>query len=274
MIPLGIHTGIPEAAYRADPGINWSVLKLMDVPSKAKAAMAGVFKETKALRVGRVFHARVLEPQTFAAMWVRDRSKEFDRRLKTGKEAWADWVNSVGDTTTIVRPDEWDEAMTLADAALEHPEIASMLDAPGGKEVTVIADMEGVRCKARIDLMCSCGSGYTCVVDLKTTKNARPEPTGFGAEVSRYLYHCQAAYYLAILKAAAGESYRRWLWAAVEKEKPHLVSVVEASAEMLDAGERVWQERMQAFKECTASGEWRGYDTSCVVLDLPAWDRS
>ena len=80
MLTAGLHAGVPEADYRADPGLNASIIKhgLGEGGSLAamRWAMDNPKEPTDAMDLGTLLHALVLEPDTFpdrVAIWDGDK---------------------------------------------------------------------------------------------------------------------------------------------------------------------------------------------------------
>jgi hypothetical protein len=72
---IGRHASVPEADYFAMPAVNSSVLKHMGrsaLHCKADMSRSGDRPDTEAQKVGRLIHCAVLEPERFAADYVRE----------------------------------------------------------------------------------------------------------------------------------------------------------------------------------------------------------
>lgn len=105
------------------------------------------------------------------------------------------------------------------------------------------------------------------LVDLKTAVSSQPE--AFRRQALRFGYHAQAALYLEALETIGepvpeGEAYI----IAVEKTRPHPVTVLRVEADALELGRkmiRLWMERLLA---CERANDWPGYVLPPAVASL------
>lgn len=255
----GVYFGIPADVYHAWPYVSASKLKRMAV-SAAKAYHHEKYPDsgdTDAKRFGRAAHTAVLEPEVFHRLYVI--APEGNKQKKVVKEAWAEAEKLAKAKGTLLLPrTDYDLCVRLR-GRCERDELAGpMLTGRGKNEVSVVweDDATGLTCKARIDRLCA-WKGFTCHVDLKTTKDA--SPIGYPWECKRYKYHWSAAFYLHgcdVLKPGR----RRFLHIAVEKVQPYDLGVYEIDEGdhqlSLDAGWNACREQLSRWKECVDSGIW------------------
>lgn len=266
MMDTGIYRGVPYEVYASWPGVRASTLTRMDVPARARAAMLVAQKPTPALVFGTHFHTFLLEPERFEREVIED--PECDRRTKEGKATWAAFEAMHAGKDVVPAPDM--AAMRgMLQAIREHRTASELLSAPGDNEVCVVWDDQetGLRCKARLDRVCS-WFGYTVVVDLKTAQSI--SDSGFSRAIANYDYHTRAAHYLAGLDALAPGA-RRFMWIACEKEVPYLVRVFEPTAETLERGRARWSTLLDTYAECESTGVWPGYPDVVTPIELPRW---
>lgn len=99
---------------------------------------------------------------------------------------------------------------------------------PARSELTAIAEIDGVMCRAMIDYAPE--DPRLPLWDLKSTTDASPEAVM--RHVMTYGYDIQAAHYTEVWKAATGEE-RRFRFVFVEKDAPHECCVIELSSETM-----------------------------------------
>lgn len=107
-------------------------------------------------------------------------------------------------------------------------------------------------------------SRYT--VDLKSAMSSEPE--AFKRQARRLFYHCQAELYGTAMEAVGEGRPADAFVIAVEKSRPHPVTIFRFTAEMLDVARktnRLWIERLLA---CEAANHWPPYAPAPAVIDL------
>jgi hypothetical protein len=156
-----------------------------------------------------------------------------------------------------------------------HPAAETLLTAgEGAEELTVLwsYEPEGVRCKSRIDRFAIHPELGPIVVDLKTTRTAKPgtTPRTFGYKAAKYGYHRQAAFYSRAL-AAHGVPVEHYFLVAVEKSEPHDVVVSEVKRDALTLGDDEVVKGLREYSGCLEHDHWPGYRRTVEPLELPAW---
>lgn len=147
------------------------------------------------------------------------------------------------------------KAHAMAAAVRENAQAAELL-AEGRPEVSMYwtDPATWVRLRSRPDWVIE--SGPLTFVDIKTTKSADPQL--FRASASSIGYHQQAAWYIDGARDRLGET-PRFLFIAMEKESPHLVSVHEFTAEDIEIGRQLNRLAIDIYAACTAEDYWPGY---------------
>jgi len=221
----GVFLKLPEAEYRAFPGLNASLLKnptaaemwhSMTAPPEDKW---GTESECAKWTVGTLVHWAVLEPWRFA---------DFDQhiaisptkglatdRAKRVREAYPDKL--------VVSPEHIELALKCRQALEMNDVVRLMLEPPGGREVSLFCwdkSLESWR-KARFDFI-PFESDY--LLDVKTT--AFPPPQ-FPKEARKLGYHFQAQWYLDTWEMLTGERRRWFRWVVVNKSEPFMSQVWE-----------------------------------------------
>lgn len=256
---------LPREDYDRIDAVNWSRLKAMlRSPAHYRHGLLAKHVDTDAKKRGRAVHLAILEPDRFQAecvVWTEGPRK--------GK-AWAKFSAANADRE-ILTEKEHDLCLQLS-AAVRGSADAMRYLTGGHAEATMRWALEsparealdGWRfdCKGRVDYVAA------AIADVKSTKDA--SPAGFGREVWRYQYHCQAAFYADGHEAATGVRLP-FVLIAVETEPPHVVQVYRISDEILDLGREAYRACLDRLAFCKREGDWSGYATGEELLALPRW---
>ena len=264
-IPTGRWRGIPDTVYHRLPGLSASGAKLLvppSCPAKYKANRDNPPPSNAVFDLGKAVHKLVLgEGEPLQIIDAKDwRSKAAS---EARNEAYAAGVIPilVGDFAQI---------KAMSDAVLAHPVAGKLIDdSVGEAEVSLLADDPdtGVRLKARPDWSTE-RDGRLWLVDLKTTQTA--EPRAFAKRAADYRYHLQAAWYVQVA-ALLVDPCAAFVFVAVEKEPPYLVSVTEWDGEAMTEGARLMREAIKTYALCKESDFWSGYPEGITPMYLPRW---
>lgn len=248
--------------YNIYPAIRKTELDYIhQSPAHYKVYKENGRKETDALRWGHLFHTYILEPELFEQEYA---VLEESIKLNTtaGKNAWTNWVDANPGKTAVNRPDM--EILELMKKSIyDHPLAKNALSG-GIAESTLIWEHDGIKCKARPDYITTSG----LIVDLKTTKDARPK--GFAKDCADYRYHVQSAFYTEGYYQVHGEYPAGFLFVAIEKEKPYAVALYTAD-QIMDQGYREFMEDLRVYKECLETDAWPAYPPESRSIILPRW---
>lgn len=193
-----------------------------------------------------------------------------DRRTNAYKDAAGD-ARKAG-VIPILRK-EYAKAEAMAVRLFEHP-VAGPLLLEGESEVSAFAKdrSTGVLRKARADKLHADG----LIVDLKTTAtSALPAWWALGRTSKNLGYHVSAAHYIDTFESA-GQPVPGFVHIFVEKDPPHLVSVVELDEFALAEGRDRVAHGLEVFRDCTASGiwpDWTDYPDPITRVGLPGITR-
>lgn len=260
--------GIPHEEYLALPGINASGLKeVVRSPAHYKAMADGEVEntDTPAKALGRAVHMAILEPERFEAS-VKPRPA-VDRRSAEGKAAHAvveDRARELG--VELLDARDYETCLRMRDKVHAVPFLANLLS-KGKREATLLYhdDRFKTDCKVRPDFI----SAKNIIVDLKTTLDARPKP--FARDIEKYLYHLQAAHYL-----AGGEFSGLWradafVFLAIEKKPPYEIGIYVAGPATIALGHQWRGHAMEQYMMAVNSGVWPGYPRKAITLEVPPW---
>lgn len=266
-VPVGLHEGVPYAVYDQWPAARHSVLRLFNrTPAHAREAIEHPPEETRALIVGHAIHLAILEPERFAREYVA--APKVDRRTTIGKARWSDFqAANIG--KHVLDAEEHACARRCRESVWAHPTARELLEGQGKNEVSALwADIEtGQPCKARIDRLTAL-SGWSVIVDVKSTENAGPR--AFGRDIFRYSYHQQGGFYLDGCDALAPRE-RKVIFVAVEKEPPCAVAVYELEQDAIDLGRDEYRKHLAEYARCIETGRWPGYPDGIGYISLPPW---
>ncbi len=260
----GLYPSMPFADYlgvvAASKSLLWTIHE--QSPAHAFARMNGATKDTPALRIGRLVHTAVLEPDTWSSGYVR--GPDGDYRTKKVKEALVALEGEHPDAE-ILKPDDFDLCMSIRDAVAAHPKGRRLIE--GRAEVSMVWDDPdtGVRCKGRADLL---SDRAPAVVDLKTAADA--SPAAFSRAIANLGYHIQGAHYLEG-SCELGHHAEHFVFVVVEKAEPFAVACYELSAAALGLGADIRRDLLCRWRDCMETGDWPGYSAGVPQIDLPAW---
>jgi len=248
-----------RAEYDGLSRVNFSTLKAFDrSPLHYRHALAERSPDTAARKLGRATHVAVLEPDRFkedVVCW-----REGTRRGK----AW-DAYREAHAGQEILTAKEMETCLAIAKSVRGNPEAMRYLKA-GRAEVTALWNdaVSGWPCRGRLDWIANVGA----LADLKTTKDA--SLSGFVRQAWTSLYHAQGAMYQDAVFAATGERLP-FIILAVENVAPYCCQVYALGQDAIDAGRKAYRGWLARLTECRLSGEWPGYATGPVELQVPRW---
>ena len=250
---------MPRETYEAQRArANFSTLKhFAKSPAHYRHAVDSPGREdTPAMKLGRVAHLAILEPEKCA-----DGCVIWDGGTRRGK-AWDAFVEAnVG--REILTADEAAACLGMARAVRADREAMRYLDDGAAETTALWQDAESGRlCRGRMDWLASCGAS----VDLKTTVDGSPGAFGRAAWTGHY--HSQGAFYTDAIHAATGERFRHVL-IVVEKKPPYVVQVYVVPQHAIDAGRASYRGWLRRLDECERAGRWPGYADGLSDLVIP-----
>jgi len=262
-MPLIKQDGLHELRredYDSIERVNYSSLKLIArSPAHYRHGLLEERADTDALRMGRVTHLAVLEPERFRSL-----ISVWDGGRRAGKD-W-DKFTEQNQGRELLTIEEHKLCLALQQAV--RNDACSMRYISGGKpEVTILwTAMVGgqeVACKGRVDF-----DTDEAIVDLKTTRNA--EPGAFGRQSFGLHYHVQAAWYVDGYARAVGIG-KPYVIVAVEKTPPHIVQVYRVPERHLELGREEYSAWLDRLVWCREHSRWPGYADDELELELPRW---
>lgn len=172
---------------------------------------------TDAMRFGSLYHAFLLEPDTFKSDHVQGPE---DRRGKKG-DTWRELEEKHG-ASRIYKPKELEQMEAMRRAMMDHyPKSYGLLTSDNPRELTVVAHHpeSGLLIKARIDIAVL---EPKWIGDLKTTSDVTPNT--FRYSVKKYGYDFQSGFYVLACQLTEGlEMINNFVIIAQEKSEPYAV---------------------------------------------------
>jgi hypothetical protein len=257
---------LSDEEYFADPVPDGSlsstgVRLLLSAPAKFRWAQEHPEKPKRTFDIGHAAHQLVLGA---GPNLVRIDADEW--RTNAIKAVVAG-VREVG--AVPLKPADWDAVHAMADVLRQHP-LAPKLFTGGEPEQALIwrDQATGVMCRAKVDWLRPDG-----IVDYKSAAAADEEH--LRKTVHSFGYFIQDAFYRRGFRATHPGVEPFFVFVAQEKEAPYLVTVFQLTDRALAHGDRLCDEALRTYRDCTAAGVWPGYPTDEITdIDLPAWVRT
>lgn len=257
---------LPFDEYAAAPCINAGLLKKIDKTSlmHAKAMIDGkIIRDSDALDFGKSFHAMLLEgkqefvihPLTYPGDPIgkpKFPGQKIDKPWNWTANYCKDWAKE--QAKDILSHGESDDLMAMIESVRSDEMLASyMKDAK--TEVSIFAEQNGVKFKARIDTLPLTGA----IIDFKSTTNARPEK--FTRTIYDNGYFLQAAFYLDILNLC-GDKRKDFWFVGIEKTYPYAhctVSLFDEFSSFISAGRKRYKAALRLLLEAQKTNQWPAY---------------
>ena len=260
-----------QKEYRAHEGISSTDLKRMT----QSMAHYKYFhdnpedKDTPELQFGRVYHKYCLEPYDFDNEFVV--TPNIDRRTKSGKEAWNNFVlESKG--KEVISEVLFNTIDEMRKTLYATPFAKKLIYGEHEKSFFWTDEETGVECKCRPDSFGSVGNQPICV-DLKTCQCA--ETDRFMRSAIRLGYDIQAAHYCDGLENNLNKQFI-FVFVAQERKPPYAVNILQADEFFMRSGREVRNSLLETYNKCVEKEEWPAYmgfsdDMKIGSLSIPTW---
>ena len=278
--------------YCGLPGLNASTLAWgMKYAQHLKACLDGELKkESPALTFGRALHAKLLEPDVYLRDFTISTGcqaiiKSGDSKgMVCGNNAgwllngqWLCGLHAPKALKEISKPETncltmaEAERVELAAASVMRHKVVGLLRQRGGFEVTLRYELDGIKCKARLDKYIPATSGLPpIVIDLKKVAAGKAGSDSFAKSIVDYDYCFKAAWYVDAVHAVVGVK-PTFIWVVVEDEAPYGVNVIQADGSDLAIGRMQYRDCMAKYIHGMRTGEWPGYAQRIQVGGAPEW---
>lgn len=195
-------------------------------------------KATSAMGWGSMVDCLLTAPELFPREFVAkedcpDLSADGGFRSKAARE-WRDEVTESG--VTLIGAEAREKAEQAVERARNTPIVADVL-AGAAAQVMVRGDAAGIPTKSLLDLVPEHLDFDDCLADVKTTSANVINDDEIAAQVGRWRYHWQAAFYLHQWnRAHPDDKRRRFVFVWISSSPPYECRVDELSDMMLDEG--------------------------------------
>lgn len=253
---------LPDWDYHARAELSSTgARKLLDSPARFRHWADNPQPPKAAFDLGHAAHAKILGVGASIVVYP-DEHLTPSGNVST-KAATVEWEREQrANGLTPIGAGDARRVDAVAEAVLADAKARPILESIAGREVTLIADVDGVASRARFDLY-----DGTRGADLKTARDASPK--GFNRSVGAYGYHVQERWYRDVHKAETGTELASFPFIVVETAAPHLVGVYDLDFMWEDIATKQVKRARELYAACTTSGEWPGY--APITLTPPTW---
>lgn len=260
----GIIHGLDENEYHSHPALSSTGARLiLESPAKFKYRQDHPQPGKRDYDIGHAAHAKVLGIGSELVGYPEEHlTPSGNVSTKAATILWAEEQRAKG--LVPVSPSDIASVDAMAESVLAHPAARQLFEAPGERELSVFADIEGVPTRARLDAVVG-GIG----IDLKTTRKTA-DAEGFSRAAGDLGYHVQAAWYRAAM-SAVGAPLERFLFVVVEKDPPYLVGVNELDVIFQQMGDVAAGEARRRYRQGVETGNWPGYSDEIEMASPSAW---
>ncbi len=252
----GVYRDVPASIYHGWDALNQSSIKdILASPADYHHRQQQPRVQSDPMALGEAVHTLILEPARESEILV------CETKTRRGKAFEALRDDNPG--ACIVTLAQMDTARRMRDAVMADSGAVAMLE--GDREMSMVWDMDGVRCKARADVVRD-----RAVVDLKTARDV--SPATFQRDAFRkWLYNVQAAWYRIAKIEAMGGPTPGFFLVCVQSVAPHHVKLYDIGERAMQVGEALCRRALKTYRGCTAAGRWPGFDSSLQLLDMNDW---
>ena len=259
------------ASYMKDPLTYWAEY-ISDEPIKREPSTS--------MELGSLLHMRVLEPKRWASeihvASKDDPKKPTAAQLKAKKpsddtkeqiKAYKEFTKGVGDKRIISQEDGL-KVEKAYNSIMAHPIAGAYIKALEATEVTVLYNLNGLRCRSRLDGWIGKESRFgPTIIDLKTARHS--DATKFNYAVRDYMYDIQDYMYrYGAAKAFGLNRLPQFKFIAVEMCEPFHVGVYSLSENRLKSAAERLKHGMARLVESEQNNYYPDYnDNQEVVLD-------
>jgi hypothetical protein len=253
---------LPEQAYHARPELSSTgARRILDSPARFRYYQDHPEPSKASFDLGSAAHTKILGVGARTVIYP-DEHLTPSGNVSTSKAtvAWEQEQRAAG-LIPIGKRDA-DKVNAMAEAVLADTAARRILEKITGREVSIIADVEGVPSRARFDLFDGTSAG-----DLKTGRDA--SPSGFNRSVGAYGYHIQERWYRDVHTAETGQQLERFHFIVVESTAPHLVGVYDLDWMWEDVAKKKTAQARDLYRRCVEANSWPGY--GAATLTPPTW---
>lgn len=215
--------------------------------------------DTTALSFGRAAHAWVLGEPEWNKYFILSPYADFrTKEARTWREQ---------QTRTVVRQEQLDAVKAMADTILKTPLIQNAFQDGKAEQSLIWKDAEtGLWCKSRPDWL---PNALQYVPNYKTARSSRP--ADFARQAFSLGYHQGAALCIEGLRQVLGWKSPSYYFVAQEKAAPYVATLLVMREPDVEWGQLQNRRALRTLARCIDAGEWPGYATGAVEIEMPAW---
>lgn len=252
-------------------------------------------KETEATLLGSALHTLILEPGEFQLRYiVYDTGNRPNPAMTMAAKVNQEWkadleAEALITGKKIITQEQFEIISAQARQIKENEITADIFDQKAAIEVSIYTYMivgnNKFYVKLRPDFVSLQRPFY---LDIKRTKNASPEYSGFPRDAYKYGYDIKMAFYFDVIQTVfvdllkffavpdLSQQFKHSLILAVENDPPHNICLYRIPEEVMEIGRYRYRAGMDRFAQCLESQVWPGYgiyseDHGIVDLVLPPW---
>lgn len=269
---------MPNNAYRAAPGMNWSTLKhILTSPRQLVHAIDNPIVPSAAMEFGTAVHAAILEPDYFdaAMMEIPQEFLTASGSFSTAKAA-RDWKASLatrcGVEAFLLTSAQLDAIARIRARVADHTAASSALELCDRREQGLYwVDSEtGIECKCCPDAH----SGFR-VLDVKTwSPRGKFSADAFMREAVNRGYLGQLGFYAMGIEGATGHKVEVMQFLVLQSTEPYDVMLLELDIDAMEFAIDQAREALNLYCDWVRDGRPdRGAEPDVVVCNLP-WNKT
>ena len=260
----GLYPNIPEDEYHADPvkagSLSSTMAKeILKSPAHLRYYLDAPREEKDVFDFGTLVHSAILGTGKQVEI-IKHKTYHSNEAKQAKADAYA-----AGKIP--MKEHEYAAVQAVVEAVRNHPIAGPLFDpAQGTPEVSMFGQhRSGVWLRGRADWITQTG----IMVDLKTTQSA--DPNEFARTAWNLGYDVQNYHYQETYRLATGQRPRGFIHVLVDKNPPHLVTIVQLDPEFLELGESRFERAIARYKHATETNEWPGFPDIIHSVSPQAW---
>lgn len=281
--PGQFYDDIQNPLYHGGPGVSSSNLKtIAQSPAHYRVMKDHPKPSTPTMMFGTAFHTLLLEPDIFAATYVRApyqywTTKEAKLWRAAQQAAGKVVLSGVDDEDEpFWKPCDWTRLHNMRNAIMEHPMASLFLQRFIPERSMYWLEPVSVRlpdaeiqvnelAKARFD---GIDIAHNIGFDLKTAADA--SYSGFTRAVVDYGYHISRQWYMRG-QAATGHALQEFVFIVVEKEPPYAVGAYTIDQRFRGLADSLIRVYLETYSRCRELNEWPAYPINVRELQTPKY---
>jgi len=236
-------------------------------------------KETKDMRLGKIIHMAILEPERFRQCYVIE--PIFEGRTQKGelttnpnckevKEKREAWLADLGPTAMVIDENEMEMITGIATSIQEYPDAMMLIEDARTEVSGYYRDPDtGLGMKIRPDMLLI--GDVALITDLKSTVDAEEFKFGTQAFGDDKRYDIQLFQYAEGARLISGKDVPQVHIIAVEKTPPYEVAVYYFLREDLAQAEQDYRATLRKIKSAIEFEKWPQRQMTMQRIRTPKW---